>query len=595
MATPIFRDLGTFVTTIVNTVPVQQGGVLVPIVMGFGRDWFSVVSEPVVKGATVNDDTVNPITKALNRVGDTPSGTDYVIGVDVDIQGDEGGVEWLDNPLTQPTITSAVEIVTGGTFAVDQFYIVTALNSWGETIESTEVQVTITGATSSILLKWGLNTQATSYKVYRSDTTGGQGANSLVVETTNNQYLDINVALQTAPAPPVATTAFHKPAEGATFYVTYDYKKTVNDYKIQFITSYSAIQASFGGQTINTGTFTSPVWELNPIGLAASILFANNSPGIYVAQWNNITDSNLTNTLVSTSGQAAIRNANINALSLAEAKDCYYVLPLTTDQILIQDTYNHCVKMSDPSRGAFRRAFVGFASDVVIGDHSTSGSMRGIRYAYYSVGGDVLANRIAFNSNRTGTLTVTNDDGSSQELAITGEFISCIHAGRLSGMASITYPVNKKQVYGIDTIEVFSEEDRLTLQNDGLSVFTVVNESIITIARSVTAATGLIEYREPTTCQQIDVVGSDMATTLTSMYLNSGNAIITEDTPLLIANSCNVILNRNKQNGLISKYFPDKTKATQDTTTPTNINLEYSYKLVYPLLVINATQVISLT
>lgn len=597
MPSPIFRDLGVFSKTIINTVPVQQGGVLVPAVIGFGRDWFIISAEPVTKSAVSNDDnTANKITKVLNKVGDTPTSADYVIGTDVEIQPSPfNGVRWLNTTLTQPTITQTLVNLTGGTFGIGTwFFVVTALNAWGETISSTEVQVdTVSGGTNSIQLNWSLVPKATTYKIYGSTVSGVYTTPALVTQTANTSYV-ITSPTFAAGAPPGANTAYNKPAANATFYVTYDYYKAKADYDSRFVTSYSNIQTNYGGETINTGTFSSPIYTLNQIGLAASLIFANGAQGIFVVQLNNITDSNPTNTLTSASGDGDIRNAFKNALALLEGKSAYYIVALSTNANTRQDVFDHVTKMSSEARRAERVMFYSFPAGTTIGDPSTSGTMTGIAQSYASLGG-ALASRIVVCANNSGTKLVQNDDGSSQTLSITGEFFSAALAGKQSGMQRITFPINRKPISGIDTIVAFSEEDRLFLQNNNVSVLFNVGETIISVARLLTCAKDLIEFRELTTLQQMDVVASDMRQTLESIYIVGGDAIVDETTPILIENTINVIMKRNVQNKLISKAFPEDTSAEQDQNTPTLINVRYKYKLVYPLLNVEITQVISLT
>lgn len=595
MASPIFRDLGVFSKTIINTVPVQQGGVLVPSIIGFGRDWFIVGAEPVVKGATDNDDTANDITKILNRVGDTPTTSDYVIDTDVEITpSSKDGVTWLNTVLNPPTITAATVISTGGNFiAGTWFFTVTTLNAWGQTIASTEVQVDVSsGTTNSIKLDWSLVPKGSSYKVYGSLSSGTYTTPSFVAETANTSYTITSSTFLTG-APPVSNTAYNKPSLNSTFYVTYDYYKAKSDYGARFVTSFGDIQSNYGGDTINTGSFSSPVYTKNQIGLGADLIFANGAQGMFVVQLNNITDSNPTNTLTANSGDGDIRNAFKNALALLEAKNCYYIVPLSTNQYTRQDTFDHVSKMSSESRRAERVMFYGFPTGTSIGDPTTSGTMTGIAQSYASLGGK-LAGRIILTANNVGTKLVQNDDGSSQTLDLTGEYFCAALAGKQSGMQRITFPINRKAISGIDTIEAFTEENRLYLNNNSVSCVYLVGETIISVSRLLTCAKDLIEYQELTTLQQIDVVASDMRTTLENIYIVGGDAIIDETTPILIANTVNVILKRNVQNKLISKFFPEDTDAEQDENTPTLINIKYKFKLVYPLLYAEITQVISL-
>lgn len=73
-----------------------------------------------------------------------------------------------------PTLSSSTAFTTGGILqATTYYYVISALNSLGETLPSNELAVTFTTNTSSVTLTWTPVTGATSYRVYR-----GTAANS---------------------------------------------------------------------------------------------------------------------------------------------------------------------------------------------------------------------------------------------------------------------------------------------------------------------------------------------------------------------------------------------------------------------------------
>ena len=606
----VFRDIGVFGKTIINTVPTQQGGILIPAIVGFGRDWFDVTAEAILRtAATVLDTPANLITRNLNRVGDTTVSSDYVVGVDVQVGtgGNVGLLEWLDNSINDVTGLGSTTATTGGTIpdSATNFFIVTAVNGNGETDETGALVsetsiVTAGGNTSTVTLAWSAVNRATSYRIYYSATGGaGNYANSLLVETVNTSITLLNITTS-AVTPPVASTAFNKPIDGNTYFATYDYWKALSDYAAKLVTNYSTIQTEYGGETINTGTFSAPVFTLNPIGLAASLAFENGAQSVFVVQLNNITTTNLTNTLTATSGDGEINNAFVDALKLLEAKSAYYILSLSTAANVRQSTFEHVSKMSAPSRRMEREMLYGYPVGTAVGDPSTPASMLGIAQSFNALGG-TQAKRVVMVANQSGTKDIKNDDGSSQTLQITGEYWSAALAGKQSGRERVTLPINRKPIFGITDFVPFSEEDRLTLQGPtnlgatGCAVVDKVGETVIRVGRMRTTASDFIENTEITTVQQIDVVMEDMRTGLEQQYIIDGDAVIDENTPILIQNSVNVRLRRNVNNKLISKFFPEDTSAEQDQDTPTLIKVVYKIKLVYPLLNVELEQVVSLS
>ena len=103
-----------------------------------------------------------------------------------------------------PPQTVAVAPVSGGSLSVEEFYVVTALNSKGETIASSEVNFTPGGGNNSALLTWAAVAQATSYKIYRSMTSGVYTSPCLLTATTLLTFTDtgsIETLLTGSPPP----------------------------------------------------------------------------------------------------------------------------------------------------------------------------------------------------------------------------------------------------------------------------------------------------------------------------------------------------------------------------------------------------------
>ncbi len=100
--------------------------------------------------------------------------------VNVIVAGTAGGFAYDAASLTPATLTAPVQApattsTTGGTLAAATYYYkVTALNGLGETIGSNEQSVTTTGTTSSNTISWAAVPGATSYRIYRGTTAGGE-------------------------------------------------------------------------------------------------------------------------------------------------------------------------------------------------------------------------------------------------------------------------------------------------------------------------------------------------------------------------------------------------------------------------------------
>lgn len=114
--------------------------------------------------------------------------------------------------LPPPSNVTIGTSTTGGTIAASTtyFYVVTGTNSYGETTKSNEVTITTgAGSTNSNTITIGNGNGATSFKVYRGTTTGGEN----VVQSTNSLIFTDTGSGWTSGSPPSVNTA-----QGAAIY-----------------------------------------------------------------------------------------------------------------------------------------------------------------------------------------------------------------------------------------------------------------------------------------------------------------------------------------------------------------------------------------
>jgi len=107
--------------------------------------------------------------------------------------------------LVPPVITLGAAS-GGGTFAAGtKYWVVTAINSRGETIASNEVSATLT-ANQQQVINWGAVSGATGYKVYRGT---AAGVENVLVATVGavTTYTDTGIAGTSNTSPPAANSA----------------------------------------------------------------------------------------------------------------------------------------------------------------------------------------------------------------------------------------------------------------------------------------------------------------------------------------------------------------------------------------------------
>lgn len=114
---------------------------------------------------------------------------------------------------------------TGGSFAsgTTRYWVITALNSHGQTSGSAEVSVTFSASGSSCVLNWTAVNGATGYKLYRATTSGGESVSPSLVATISSGLTttstDTGAATTTGSVPP--TNAAYQQFVDSTGYVFY--------------------------------------------------------------------------------------------------------------------------------------------------------------------------------------------------------------------------------------------------------------------------------------------------------------------------------------------------------------------------------------
>jgi len=129
-------------------------------------------------------------------------------GADVAVETTGTSFRLTRTPLVTPSSVVAT-LESGGTLTdlTTYFYVVTARNDLGETLQSSEVSATTASPNRQIHVTWGAVTGATSYRVYRSLTTGVYTSPALLATTTSPAYVDTGTPGVATGTPPVANTS----------------------------------------------------------------------------------------------------------------------------------------------------------------------------------------------------------------------------------------------------------------------------------------------------------------------------------------------------------------------------------------------------
>lgn len=208
-----------------GTVSVSSGR-MIPAFLGVSRGKDTTITdEHVVRGLSgLSDVLAHTWVRSITQISDTDGGSeDYEEGIDYQLIGSDTtnySADWsLASVLGIPSVDTPTG-TTGYMTSAIHYFVVSAVNGNGETTQSTQVSLAITGG--GVILTWAPVKGATSYKVFRRLPTSEYGASSLVGSTASTTMTITTDTLVTG-TPALTNTAYHRPVNGATYYVTYKY------------------------------------------------------------------------------------------------------------------------------------------------------------------------------------------------------------------------------------------------------------------------------------------------------------------------------------------------------------------------------------
>ena len=173
--------------------------------------------------------------------------------------------------ISAPTIGTPTTATTGGTIPAGTHYVVvTAYNSNGETLASTEKSIATTGSTSEITVPWTPVTDASGYWVYVGSTPGGENQAFQVVGQSSSSKV-LTTLTGTAQTPPTTSTAVdltigHIDAGGGDGYGAQDYS-----------------DETYGTPRTGAGVYDATTWDLDNFG---QVLMAMSSADGRLMQWD---------------------------------------------------------------------------------------------------------------------------------------------------------------------------------------------------------------------------------------------------------------------------------------------------------------------
>lgn len=267
-------------------------------------------------------------------------------------------------------------------------------------------------------------------------------------------------------------TTFNKsgndPAVGDSYYVSLTYKKT--DFSPQILTQMSDVINNFG-----------PVNVDNRLSLAAQIAFLNGAPAVALLQVLRGPDGVQA---VPSSFMEAIDSLE-NPITQAQVSPNFLV-PLTTDQSVIQYAKKHVDKVSTSRYGQERTAVYGYA----VGTSPEAAQAFALSLADERVLGIYPDGAI---------MTLTDPLGRAIDFTVDGSFLAAAYVGLATNAAfDVATPLTRKQLVGFDylarTLDAVQMNQTATA---GITVLTN-NNSSLQIRQAMTTDPSSVLTREPT-------------------------------------------------------------------------------------------------
>jgi len=142
--------------------------------------WYYAYSSHLYEPSSFMDPNGNTTNYNYDSKGNLTSSTDPLSNTTTYCYDSAGELTYQYSPiavssLAAPIGSAGTASSTGGSLATGTYYYeVTAISSAGESVGSCEISEAVTGPTGSVALSWNAVTGATSYRIYRGTSSGGE-------------------------------------------------------------------------------------------------------------------------------------------------------------------------------------------------------------------------------------------------------------------------------------------------------------------------------------------------------------------------------------------------------------------------------------
>jgi hypothetical protein len=516
------------------------------------------------------DVLANTVVNSISKISDVKNGiANYINNVDYVL--DNGNhVDWLGTFIHPPSSVVGSAIVTpGGVLAAGTYmYVVTAIrltalpSTEGETTPSVEVSVVVGGSNDGVQLSWAPAVNAQGYNVYRTAVNGATGTETLlatVLGGASTGFLDNGSLTPGVTVPPVTNTATNRPADGATYYVSYNCTIT---------TYFSPVLFTSVNDLISAHGLTSDL-------CVAGTLIIGNSAGVVIGQGaSQVLTVAIPPTPTLTDYEEALQTLENQQVDLVVILD-----GTSANQLAVAQ---HVIAMSDPTVGKSRMAIFGSPRNTPIGDSTTVGTSiykarsLNIDDAY----GNPMGYRMIYVANSSFFYNVQSPTGTPVLTQLDGWFLAAAVAGRIATLADVATPLTNKDIKGILTLgDVFTVNQKDLLEQNGLLLVEPNQDNTqFLVYHGRTLDIEILENGEIS----IDRADDALDLALRTKFLLYVSSKITSGFLASVATQTNIVLGNFYNQKLISAYSKGSISVEQDPNILTRVNVTFLYTPIYP-------------
>lgn len=549
------------------------GFTMTPCIIGTTSGADTVLqNQPVLRlpSPGVEDQLAYDTTVRLIQISDSFGGVaNYTLNVDYSLDlatSPMDSVHWLGTVIGAPTgLAGLAQTITPvsprtGLAAATWLYKITAIrlialpSTNGETTGSNEVSVVASGPNNAVKLNWTPVPNAQGYNIYRVETSGSELKIATVIGGASSSFLDDGYA-DGSGGVPVSNTATNRPADGATYFVTYE----------AIIQNYFNPTLYFGLNDLIQDHGLS-----SDCGIAGTLILGGTGLGAGASQCMVVSVPDET------------EDSYLEALNNILTQNVQMVVPLVDNDAIALDVANHCVLASSTLGQHPRNFVIGASRGTPTGDPNTVGTLvyKARRLVITDSDGVPQGRRGQFVSNSGISVNVQQTGGLAPVLTqLNGYFLAAAHAGLVCSLPDVATSATFQTLQGIVSLDyTFTPDETDYLQQNGLLTYFLNTGGIITCYQDRTLDTLIVENQERSIVSADDQIFRDLLVYFANYV---GRKITPNFLSALSTGTANILGNEQK-NQIITTFNKQSIVVSQPFADKRIVIVTFMYTPIYP-------------